>query len=70
MHSNPLDLRKCAILIVNTLYFRECAPLIINVILCQKHDDSGRNLITQTRYSRRSMMIKKREKGQTNEISS
>ena len=38
----PLDLRKCALLIIFTLYFREYALLIVNMLFYRKSDDYGR----------------------------
>ena len=38
MHFIPLDLCKCALLIVIPLYFRECALLIVNMFFSQKPD--------------------------------
>ena len=61
MHFIPLDLQKCALLVVTLLYFRKYALLIVNVLFLWKPDDSGRNLMTQTRSSRRNVMMHKYE---------
>ena len=57
MHSIPLELRKCALLIAIPLYFRECAVLILNLLFYQKPDNSGRKYMTKTRSSHRNMMM-------------
>ena len=57
MHFIPLNLRKCALMIVITLYFRECAILVVNVLFWRKPDYYGRNLVTQTQYSCRNVMM-------------
>ena len=51
MHFITLDLCKFTLLVVIPLYFRECALLIVNILLLQKPDYAGRNLMTQTQYS-------------------
>ena len=57
MHFTPLYLRKCAILVVIPLCFREYALMIVNMLFCQKPDYSGKNLMAQTRYSRRNVVM-------------
>ena len=57
MYLIPLDLCKCALMVVITLDFRKCALLVVNVLLWRKPDDSGRNPMTQARYSCRNVMI-------------
>ena len=57
MKFTPLDLRKYALQVVKPLFFGECALLIINMIFCQNNDNYGRNLMTQTGSSRRTVMM-------------
>ena len=57
MNFIPMELHKCAILVVTPLYFFECNIIVVNMLFWWEPDDYGRNLMTQMIYFLRNVMM-------------